>query len=62
MGILNIGDFFFARHSLVTGAYGYSEHQYPFGLDGEFVCRLGISSKKKTFSKLAVPNLLLDKT
>jgi hypothetical protein len=62
MGILNIGDFFFAHRSLVTGAYGYSEHVYPFGLDGEFVCRLGISSEKKKFSKLAVPNLLQDRT
>jgi hypothetical protein len=49
MGLLNIGDFFLAESALVAGAYGYSEHFRPFGLDGEFVCRLGLMHDAQAF-------------
>jgi hypothetical protein len=49
MGLLNIGDFFLAESALVAGAYGYSEHFLPFGLDGEFVCRLGLMHDAQAF-------------
>ena len=33
----------------VWRAYGYSEHFHPFGLDGEFVCRLGLMHEAQAF-------------
>ena len=42
MGILNIGDFLLAETALVMRTFGYSEHYHSFGLDGEYICRLGL--------------------